>query len=128
MNTSRPYLIRAMFEWINDNDCTPHILVDANYKGVVVPRDFVTDGQIVLNISPRAVRNLILTNDVVRFTAAFNGVMQDIYIPVMAVMGIYARENGQGMMFVVEVSDDPEPTPEAAPAPARKKPTLRVVK
>lgn len=127
MKTSRPYLVRAIFEWINDNDCTPHILVDANYKGVNVPRDKVTDGQIVFNIGPSAAVSLILDNNCIRFTARFNGVPQDIYIPVMAVMGIYARENGQGMVFDMEVSE-PDPTPEEAPAPVRPRPTLKVIK
>lgn len=128
MTTSRPYLIRAMFEWINDNRCIPHILVDANYPRVVVPRDKVDNGQIVLNISPSAVRNMILTNDEVRFSAAFGGVMQDIYIPIMAVMGIYARENGQGMVFDMEVSDPPEVSPEPPSEPTRPRPSLKVVK
>lgn len=126
MKTSRPYLLRAIFEWINDNQCTPHILVDANYPGVVVPRDKVTDGQIVLNIGLGAAGNLVLDNDCVRFNARFNGTPVNIYLPIMSVMGIYARENGQGMVFEMEVSA--EPTPEVTPPPVRQKPTLKVIK
>lgn len=128
MNSSRPYLVRAMFEWINDNNCTPHLLVDANYKNVVVPRDKVTDGQIVLNIGPRAVTKLILDNECVRFTARFDGVPEDIYIPTMAIMGIYARENGQGMVFDMEVSAEPDLPAEVTPAPVRARPSLKVIK
>lgn len=109
MNSTRPYLIRAFYEWIVDSDCTPHIVVNAELKDVTVPRDFVEGGQIVLNIAMPAVQDLALNNEAVSFKARFSGVPHDIYIPVSAVMAIYARENGRGMVFS---EDDDAPPPE----------------
>lgn len=102
MNSNRPYLIRAFYEWILDNDCTPYVVVDAYYPGVEVPQQFVNDGQIVLNLAPRAVTGLQLDNTEITFNTRFGGVPTDIYLPVKAVLGIYARENGQGMVFQPE--------------------------
>jgi stringent starvation protein B len=102
MNSTRPYLIRAFYEWIVDSDCTPHIVVNAEAKDVMVPREFVEGGQIVLNISMPAVQNLALNNEAVSFQARFGGVAHDVYVPVTAVMAIYARENGRGMVFSEE--------------------------
>ena len=96
MNSSRPYLVRALYEWIVDNDCTPHILVNAEFAGVKVPPGYASDGQIVLNVSPSAVRHLHMDNEAVSFEGRFGGVAQSLYIPALAVMAIYARENGQG--------------------------------
>jgi stringent starvation protein B len=107
MNSTRPYLIRAFYEWIVDSDCTPHIVVNAEAKDVMVPRDFVEGGQIVLNISMPAVQDLALNNDAVSFKARFSGVPHEVYVPINAVMAIYARENGRGMVF----SEDDEPPP-----------------
>jgi|TARA_B110000908_G_scaffold43424_1_gene52852 stringent starvation protein B len=139
MSPNRPYLLRAFFDWIVDNDCTPHIIVDAHHPMVAVPQEFVKDGQIVLNIAPRAVTNLSLDGDDVQFSARFNGMPVDIYVPIAGVLGIYAQENGQGMVFDQE--DSPEPpsaTPPSAPKMVRSseakdksikpKPSLRVVK
>ena len=140
MTPNRPYLLRAFFDWIVDNDCTPHIIVDAHHPMVAVPQEFVKDGQIVLNIAPRAVTNLSLDGDDVQFSARFNGMPVDIYVPIAGVLGIYAQENGQGMVFDQE--DSPEPSPSAPPPSAPKmvrsseakdksikpKPSLRVVK
>ena len=140
MSPNRPYLLRAFFDWIVDNDCTPHIIVDAYHPMVAVPQEFVKDGQIVLNIAPRAVTNLSLDGDDVQFSARFNGMPVDIYVPIAGVLGIYAQENGQGMVFDQE--DSPEPPPSATPPSAPKmvrsseakdksikpKPSLRVVK
>src|ERR1700712_456957 len=106
MNSSRPYLIRALYEWIVDNDCTPHILVNAEYPSVQIPQGFANDGQIVLNISPSAVRHLHMDNDAVSFEGRFGGVPHSLFVPVAAVMGIYARENGQGMVFELEAPMD----------------------
>ncbi len=132
MTPSRPYIMRALYEWIVDNDCTPYILVDATMAGVVVPQQYVKDGQIVLNISPSAVLDLLIGNDTVVFNGRFGGVATDIQVPVGAVMGIYARENGQGMVF------EPEETPPEPPAGdspsgesgprSGKRPSLKVVK
>jgi len=130
MTSSRPYLIRALNEWINDNNLTPHMVVDAALPGVVVPRQFVENGKIVLNISPSAVRDLMLGNDAVCFSARFSGSPMQVTVPAGAVLALYARENGQGMVFGADTST--EPTPPSPPAgddskPAPK-PKLKLVK
>ncbi|KEQ18578.1 peptidase [Endozoicomonas numazuensis] len=102
MTSSRPYIARALYDWILENDCTPYILVDAARKGVEVPREYVKDGQIVLNVSPAAVRAMHMGNDVITFDGRFGGEALTIMVPVEALMAIYARENGQGMVFEVE--------------------------
>ncbi len=130
MTSSKPYVIRAIYDWIVDNNCTPHLLVDAEAEGVEVPQDYVTDGQIVLNVSPSAVVNLQLSNDSVSFSGRFGGVPVDITVPLDGVIGIYARENGQGMIFDEEsdLDFDPEP-PETDPTPTPSdRPSLRLVK
>jgi stringent starvation protein B len=99
MTSTRPYLIRALYEWIEDNGMTPHILVDADQPGVTVPKQHVREGQIILNINPAAVRDLRLGNDWIEFNARFGGVARNVQIPISAVLAIYARENGQGMAF-----------------------------
>lgn len=124
MNSSRPYIIRAIYEWIADNDCTPHLLVDVNQEGVDVPQAYVTDGQIVLNISPSAVVGLEMGNELIFFNGRFGGVATDIVVPVRAILGIYARENGQGMVF--DAPEEPEDPPE--PPIGRTRPSLKVVK
>lgn len=99
MTPRRPYLIRALYEWILDNDCTPYLLVNALDHSVQVPTEHVKDGQIVLNISPIAVQSLTISNESVEFQGRFAGVPRGVFVPVSAVMGIYAKENGQGMLF-----------------------------
>ncbi|WP_232424225.1 ClpXP protease specificity-enhancing factor [Imhoffiella purpurea] len=99
MTSSKPYLIRAIYEWILDNRMTPHLVVDANYPDASVPQEFVDGGRIVLNISPGAVRGLVIGNDWIQFGARFNGVAREIMAPSEAVIGIFTRENGQGMVF-----------------------------
>lgn len=130
MTSSRPYLVRALYEWIVDNDFTPHIVVNALEDGVQVPQQYVNkDGQIVLNVAPRAVVALDMTNKSVAFNARFGGISTDVFVPCFAILGIYARENGQGMMFEPESSPEPEPPEAPKPTPeSRKKPSLRVVK
>ncbi|MEE1887938.1 ClpXP protease specificity-enhancing factor [Pseudomonas carassii] len=139
MNSSRPYLVRALYEWIVDNDCTPHMLVNAEYPAVQVPQGFASDGQIVLNISPSAVRSLHMDNEAVSFEGRFGGVAHSLYVPVGAILGIYARENGQGMVFELEpplededdLDDDAvEPDDQGPPEPPRPsgRPSLKVVK
>ena len=136
MNSSRPYLVRSLYEWIVDNDCTPHLLVNAEFKGVQVPSGYASDGQIVLNVSPQAVRQLLMDNDGVSFEGRFGGVPQTLFVPAMAIMAIYARENGQGMVFELEepdagqgVSASPEPSPpEGGPPKSGGRPSLKVVK
>ena len=99
LTSKRPYLIRALNEWILDNNMTPHLLVDAEGEGVVVPEQYVQDGRIILNISPSAVRELIIENDTVVFNARFSGNPMSVTIPVMHVLAIFAKENGTGMVF-----------------------------
>ena len=108
MTSHRPYLIRALNEWILENDCTPYILVNAHASGVEVPQNYVKDGQIILNISPVAVHGLVVSNERIEFSGRFGGVPTTVLVPIGAVLGIYARENGQGMIFQ---TDDPIPEP-----------------
>ena len=144
MTPSRPYLLRAFFDWLLDNDMTPHLLVNANLPHVQVPQQFVRDGQIVLNIAPQAVMAFSLDNEAITFSARFGGVPMQVYIPMAAVVAIHARENGVGTFFPAEPayeewekvaqheaqpevgtadpSTDPEP-----PRPSGR-PNLRVIK
>ena len=127
MNSSRPYIMRALYEWIVDNGCTPYVLVDASISGVSVPQQYVKDDQIVLNISPDAVVDLDIGNQAVSFNGRFGGVAEDVYVPVNAVVGIYARENGQGMVFDPEENAEP-PEDEPPSGGPDKRPSLKVVK
>lgn len=134
MNSSRPYLLRALYEWIVDNDCTPHLLVNAEAPDVQVPSGYASDGQIVLNVSPNAVRHLQMNNQAVSFEGRFGGVAFSLYIPIEAVMAIYARENGQGMVFEIEPpaksseSEDNGPPTDGEPPKPGRRPSLKVVK
>jgi len=132
MTSSRPYILRALYEWILENSCTPYILVNAYGEGVQVPQEHVKDGQIVLNIAPAAVHDLQIFDEAIEFSGRFAGIPTPVYVPVGAVLGIYARENGQGMVFEAE---KPDPSPSSPPPGAPKKseakatrPSLRVVK
>lgn len=131
MNSLKPYLIRAIYEWIVDNRFTPYLLVNAEVGGAVVPSAFVQDGRIVLNLRPEAVQGLALGNDWITFNARFGGRPMQVDVPVAAVLALYARENGRGMVFEDEPETDvstPPPEPESpAPKPG-KRPVLRVVK
>ena len=104
MTSHRPYLLRALYEWIADNGMTPHLLVDATRPHVQVPTHAVKDGRIVLNVAERAVAGLQMSNDVIRFSARFGGVSHAVSVPVSAVLAIYARETGQGMALPEEVT------------------------
>ncbi|MCW8921025.1 MAG: ClpXP protease specificity-enhancing factor [Sedimenticola sp.] len=129
MTSNRPYLIRALYEWLVDNDLTPHLLVDAAKEDVVVPVQFVEEGRIVLNVTPTAVRGLQLGNDYITFNARFGGTPMDVVVPPEAVLGIYARENSRGMLFPDEVlPEDDDTPPDDDPKPPRDRPTLKVVK
>ena len=99
LTPTRPYMVRAIFEWLEDNNLTPHIMVDTTQPNVTVPVEYVHDGRIVLNIASRATGNLVINNDFINFHARFGGVSQELWVPMQAVMGIYARENSQGMFF-----------------------------
>jgi len=119
-----------MHEWMGDNEHTPHIVVDAGVDGVSVPREHVKDGKIILNISETAAHNLKLSNDAVSFRARFSGVPFDVWVPMRSVLGIYARETGQGMIFSHDADTSPEQavqTTTEVDAP-RQRPHLRVVK
>lgn len=122
----RPYLVRAMHEWMTDNGQTPHLVVDAGVAGTEVPKAHVRDGRITLNVSWQATQGLKLGNEWIEFAARFGGVPQQVRVPLAAVLGIYARETGQGMLF----QDDGDAPPPAAPTPeeAGGRPKLRVVK
>lgn len=141
MTPHNPYLLRAFYDWIVDNELTPHIVVDAMQAGVVVPQEFVADGQIVLNIAPHAVGNLQLNLNEVMFNARFNGRSQEVYVPISSVLAIYARENGAGTMFELEgvyeeevlpseplVDATEAPSDDLPPDPPKGRPSLRVVK
>ncbi|EGR0285185.1 ClpXP protease specificity-enhancing factor [Vibrio cholerae] len=149
MTPRRPYLLRAFYDWLLENELTPHLVVDATLPGVKVPLEYVQDGQIILNVAPRAVGNLELGNDEVTFNARFGGRPHLVIVPIYAVQAIYARENGAGTMFEAEpayldMMDFPEEIDsddslielesdvavehtEEIPRP-RGKPSLRVVK
>jgi len=127
MSSNRPYLLRALYEWISDNGLTPYILVDATNPGVRVPPGAAKDGKVVLNIAARAVTQFEISNDRIHFLARFGGVSQAVDVPMAGVLAIYAQENGQGMMFSAE--NAPEPPPASAKTDeAVKRPHLRVVK
>lgn len=143
MTSNRPYLLRAIYDWITDNNLTPYVLVDAAREGVQVPPQVIKNGQVVLNLAMRAVANLDLGNDWITFQARFSGVSQQIYIPIPAVLALYAQENGQGMMFPAEEGGDvpppsgpeddtPPPTSESdegsSEKPKRSASHLRIVK
>ena len=140
MLVQRPYLLKAFFNWIVDSECTPHIIVDANLPCVEVPEQFVEEGRIVLNIAPRSVMQFSMDDDAVSFNARFSGQPMQVYVPLYAILGIYARENGEGMMFPEEAGyqalDNPVSKPvlksvetaKEKPKSSGKKPTLTVVK
>lgn len=141
MSSNRPYLLRAMYEWIVDNQCTPHLLVDVRDERVKVPREHVRDGQIVLNINPSAVGQFHWDNGHIEFSARFAGVARTMWIPMTSVLAIYARENGEGMAFTLDgdvedeasvaaetTAPEDEPTPPTTPTPVAGRSHLKVVK
>ena len=126
MTPLKPYLIRSVYDWIVDNHLTPYLLVDAENNNAILPMQFVDDGKIVLNLRPAAVEALCLGNELIEFNARFSGQPMHIIVPTVAVMAIYAKENGKGMVFNPEDDEmDTPPPPEKTPP---TKPTLRVVK
>lgn len=127
MTSSKPYLVRAIYEWILDNQMTPHLVVDAGFPDTRVPMEFVTDGRIVLNIAPGAVRGLVIGNEWIEFGARFGGTAREVLVPTEAVVGIFTRENGQGMVFPdpaypepTQAANAPAAGPKLAPLPSRK--------
>lgn len=127
MTSSRPYLIRSLYQWIVDNGVTPYVLVDALVDGVDVPEQHIQDNKIVLNIAPMAVQGLTLGDDAISFSARFSGKSINLLVPTEAVLAIYARENGQGMMFNEEPGSTTPPDG-TTPPDDKPKPSLRVVK
>ncbi|WP_198006663.1 ClpXP protease specificity-enhancing factor [Psychromonas sp. CNPT3] len=131
MLIQRPYLLRAFYNWIVDSECTPHIIVDATKKGVDVPEQFIEDGKIVLNIAPSSVVQFTMDDNAIAFNARFSGQAMQVYVPVYAIVGIYARENGAGTMFPDEPAYE---ALEASPPDIEKKkpksggPKLTIVK
>lgn len=133
MTSSKPYIIRALYDWILDNECTPYVIVNAMAEDTMVPQEYVKNGQIVLNISPVAIEGLVFSNERMEFKGRFDGVSREVIVPMSAVMGIHTRETGQGMMFELEENLDPDPsTPPTKPGPSSSskvaKPSLKVVK
>lgn len=140
MNSSKPYLIRAIYEWVTDNELTPYIVINTNHPSVQVPEDYIEDDRIVLNVSPEACRGLHITNDRIVFSARFSGVAMQIFAPPSAILAIYAKENGRGMVFGEEDQGDvtdaggdpPQPTTGVDQKSSRKgksgKPNLTVIK
>jgi len=126
MTSSKPYLVRALYEWILDNDTTPYILVDTSSAQVVIPPAIANDGKVVLNLAPQAIQNLEMTNQYLSFSTRFNGVAEDIYCPINSLLAIYARENGEGMMFPAEDSDNAADSSGDDDKP--KGPMLKVIK
>jgi stringent starvation protein B len=138
MRPQRPYLLRAFYDWIVDSDCTPHILVDAQRPGLRVPSHAIVDGKVTLNVSPRAVRELLIDEAGLSFQGRFGGSPFAVYVPLNAVLAIYARETGAGTVLGAEpeageenplsVTEASEPPEDAPPPGGGGKPTLRVVK
>ncbi|CAH9014586.1 ClpXP protease specificity-enhancing factor [Candidatus Nitrosacidococcus sp. I8] len=128
ISSSRPYLIRAFYEWITDNQLTPYLVVNTNFPDVKVPEQYISDGKIILNTHPHSVKNLSLENEWISFSARFSGVVHEIIFPVCATLAIYAKENGQGMTFPQENLPPPTSPPDKDIKDKSRKPMLRVVK
>ena len=131
MKSRRPYLVRALYDWIIDNQMTPYLLVQADIEGVDVPQQFVNEGRIVLNVSSDAVRDLIMDNELVYFSARFSGQPRTVSVPVRAILAIYAKENGQGMFFDgvdEDLGEEDAPAKHAKREKIDRRPALRLVK
>ncbi len=125
MTSLRPYLIRALYDWILDNSFTPYLLVNAECEEIVVPQQYIQEGRIVLNMRPEAIHDLVLGNEQIVFSARFEGKPMQVEIPIYAVLAIYAQENGKGMIFD-EGEDNIPPPGDSKPRPTR--PELKIVK
>lgn len=136
MKPLRPYLYHAYYQWLIDNDLTPYLLVNADYPDVDVPKEFVRDGKIILNIAPRSIGQYVVNDESIGFNARFQGTLRDIYIPFGAAEAIYAQETGDGVMFQEEAYYDEQnylarQTPankDTTPKPAKRKSHLKLVK
>ncbi|MBQ0724216.1 MAG: ClpXP protease specificity-enhancing factor [Cycloclasticus sp.] len=129
MTPLKPHLVRALHEWIIENNLTPYLLVDASYENVAVPTAFVNDNKIILNAHPDAIQHWCLDNDAVSFSARFSGKPENLFIPINAILAVYAKENGKGMMFDERFEDDVPPEPSSPKKDSKKqKPFLKIVK
>lgn len=130
MTSNKSYLLRAYYDWIVDNSLTPYIVAQANYPGAQIPMQYAEDGRIVLNVSPTAVRNFSATNELVQFQARFSGVVKQVIVPTPGVLGIYAKENGQGIVFPEEElpPQGNSSTTVSISGTTREKPKLTLVK
>lgn len=129
MTSTKPYMLRAIFEWAEDNSFTPQVLVNAEADGVEVPNAHVVDGQIVLNVGSGAVQLHVMDNECLSFSARFGGIERDIFLPIDSILAIFARENSQGIFFEdLEEDLNPEPSPgkpkgkKSAPTTLKTKP------
>jgi len=127
MTSQKPYLIRAIYEWLLDNHMTPHLLVNTSYEGVQVPREYINDNKIVLNISDGAVQNFHADNDWISFSARFSGKPMELFIPIIAVQSIYGKENNEGMFFPSEDTPPPPKRP-SLQSVKKERPGLKIVK
>lgn len=133
LTSTKPYLIRALHEWCTDNGLTPHLLVTVN-RQTRVPMAYVKDGEIVLNLNYSATKDLLISNEAITFSARFNGAATNLHVPMSAVRGLFARENGQGMFFEIEADEAPQATEDSADKPEeqkqtrQQKPSLKIVK
>ena len=129
MSPQKPYLVRAIYEWILDNHCTPYLLVNTRIEGVTVPVEYIKDHRIVLNLAPDAIHQLQMDNEWISFSARFSGKPMDLFIPISAVQAIYGKENNEGMYFPEDSPPPPsEPTKPKPAAPGGSKPSLKIVK
>ena len=128
MKSNKSYIFNALYEWIVDNNCTPYLLVKSDYRGVDIPQELATNGQIVFNISMTATNKLVLDKTLISFDAIFKGEKRSIHVPMGAIIGIYAQENGEGMMFDISREKPDVDGPIASVQKEKSKPTLRIVK
>lgn len=124
MTPSRPYLLKALYNWIIDNELTPHVVVDVNYPGVIVPKEYIEDEQIILSIAPQSIHGMEMKNNYLAFAARFAGVSRDIYLPIMSINAIYAEENRKGMVFAKETDNEQELDKKPK---NKKRPNLKVI-
>jgi stringent starvation protein B len=127
MTSQKPYLIRAIYDWILDNQNTPYLLVNTTFDGVQVPYEYINDNKIILNIEPDAVRNFHADNEWISFSARFSGKPMELFIPIAAVLAIYGKENNEGMFFTDEEISPPTP-PNKLSSPKKSRPGLKIVK
>ncbi|CAK0759770.1 stringent starvation protein B [Gammaproteobacteria bacterium] len=131
MTSTKSYLIRALHEWIIDNGFTPYIVADAQVQGIEIPMQYVKEGRIVLNLNPTAVQTLVMGNEWISFRARFSGKILGVHLPISSVLAIYAKENGQGMSFSQEPTEEegtPQPPPSSSPVRPSGRPILKIVK